>query len=284
MIIDFRLRPPYGGFLNIGMYADREAADFYAQNTGMPRSESARQESMTLLLQEMETNGIDIGVVTGRIGHRKGNVSNDEIIRLLEEYPGRFVGLAGLDASNPAASIEEIHRVCVGGPLKGVVLEPGAMEKPMYADDGRLYTIYAECEKYALPVQIMIGGRAGPDRSYSRPSIISRIARDFPKVNFIAAHGCWPFVQEILGVCFYQQNIFICPDLYFFNLPGQDDYMRAATHYLRKRFLFASAYPFLGLSCIHAFENCFPNEVSADLLGNNAARLLGIEEFSDKRA
>lgn len=277
MVIDFRLRPPFGGYLNIGMYADKNAADFYARNTGTSRSESAQRESMELLLREMEENGIDMGVATGRIGHRKGNIENDEIIRLVREYPGKFAGFAGLNAAEAQASIREMHRTVVDGPLKGVVLEPGAMAAPRYADDARLYPVYAECEKYGVPVMLMLGGRAGPDRGYSHPRIISRIAADFPGVEFIIAHGCWPFVQEILGVCFYQENIHISPDLYFFNLPGQDDYIRAGNFYMRDRFLFASAYPFMPLSCVHTFRECFRPEVRDALLYKNAARLLKLD-------
>lgn len=277
MVIDFRLRPPFGGYLNIGMYADKTAADFYASNIGMDRSESARQESMELLLQEMDDNGIDMGVATGRIGHKKGNVSNDEIIRLIKAYPDKFAGLAGLDAADVRGSIRELRRVCVDGPLKGVVLEPGTMEKPLYAHDARLYPIYAECEAHGIPVMLMLGGRAGPDRSYSDPRIISRLAADFPGVTFIVAHGCWPFVQEILGVCFYQENIYISPDLYFFNLPGQDDYIRAGNLYMQDRFLFGSAYPFTPLSCVHQFRNAFHPNVQEKLLYTNAARLLKLD-------
>ena len=277
MIIDFRLRPPFGGYLNIGMYADKSAADFYARNIGMERSASARQESMELLLREMDENGIDMGVAAGRMGHKKGNVSNDEIIRLLKSYPGRFAGLAGLDAADVRGSIRELLRVCVDGPLRGVVLEPGAMDNPLYAHDARLYPIYAACEEHGIPVMLMIGGRAGPDRTYSSPQIISRLATDFPGVQFIAAHGCWPFVQEILGVCFYQENIYISPDLYFFNLPGHDDYIRAGNFYMQDRFLFGSAYPFTPLSCVHQFRSSFRPEVREKLLYKNAAKVLGLD-------
>lgn len=277
MIVDFRLRPPFGSFLSVGMYADKSAADFYAGNIGMNRSESARRESMELLFQEMDENGISLGVVTGRVGHRKGNVPNEDIVRLISLYPDRFAGLAGLDASDIRGSITEIRKFCLDGPLKGVVLEPGAMPTPWYADDPRLYPLYAECEAHGLPVMLMIGGRAGPDRSYSDPMIISRIARDFPGTNFIVAHACWPFVQEILGVCFYQENIYLCPDLYFFNLPGQDDYIRAANFYMRDRFLYGSAFPFTPLDAVQEFKRHFRPEVLDNLLYKNALRVLKID-------
>lgn len=274
MIIDFRLRPPFGGFLKAGMYKDKQAADFYANNIGVKRSESAKKESMQLLFEEMEKNGITMGVATGRMGHRKGSVPNSDIVELVNKWPDKFAGMAGLDAADATASIDEIHRYCIDGPLKGVVLEPGASKSPIFADDKRLYPVYEECEKYNIPVQIMVGGRAGPDRSYSNPMIISRLASDFPKVNFIAAHGCWPYVMELLGICFYQENIYVCPDLYFFNLPGQEQYIKAANGYLSQRFIFASAYPFIPLDCVKQFEKSFNGKVLPDLLYNNAARLL----------
>lgn len=276
LIIDFRLRPPYGALLNVGMYADKKAADFYADNIGTSRPASARQESMELLFREMDENGINLGIVTGRMGHRKGNIPNAEIARLVETWPDRFAGLAGADAGNVRESIEEISRYCLDGPLRGVVLEPGAMARPIYPNDPTLYPIYEFCQKHSLPVQLMIGGRAGPDRSYSRPDIIERLAIDFPETNFIVAHGCWPYVREILGVCFYHKNIFLCPDLYFFNLPGQQDYVIAASGYLRKRFLFASAYPFIPLDCVRDFESHFPPDVLPDIMGDNAKRLLNL--------
>lgn len=190
LTIDFRLRPPYGVLLNVGMYADKEAADFYANNIGMVRPPSAKRESMELLFEEMDLAGINLGVVSGTVGHRKGNIPNEEIVRLTREYPQRFAGMAGADASNVPGSLRQIREFCVVGPLKGIVPEPGAMQKAIYADNPDLYPVYEFCQKYKIPVQIMIGGRAEPDRSYSRPAIIEKLAIDFPETDFIVAHGC----------------------------------------------------------------------------------------------
>ena len=276
MIIDFRLRPPYKGFLAAGMYADEGAADFYARNIGLERSDSAKDHSMPMLFREMEDNGIDMGVVAGRSGHFKGSVPNADIVELVKRWPDHFIGLAGLNSGDSAHAIEEMEQYCVDGPLKGIVLEPGSLPRPLYIDDARLYPIYFAAAKYNLPVMVMLGGRAGPDRTYSDPMRISRIASDFPTVTFIAAHGGWPFVQEILGVCFYQENIYLCPDLYFFNLPGQDDYIRAAITYMKDRFLYGSAYPFVGLNAIHTFKKSFPKDIFEKIVCSNAKKILGL--------
>lgn len=277
MIIDFRLRPPFEAYVTLGMYADKARCAAYAANIGKKLAPSVAKESMDLMFREMDANGIDMGVATGRVAHFAGGMSNDVVIRLVERYPQRFVGLAGLDPADWRGAVREIHRTVVDGPLKGVVLEPGAVRPPLYGNDARLYPIYAECEKYGVPVMVMLGGNAGPRVSYSAPDIIHQIAVDFPGVNFIVSHGGWPWVQAVLGVCFFQPNIWLSPDLYLFNQPGWQDYVTAAHGYMQDRLLYASAYPFLPLSVVRTFKTMFRADVLPKLLGQNAARLLRLD-------
>ena len=166
----------------------------------------------------------------------------------------------------------------VNGPLKGVCMEPGALDRPMYADDPRIYPIYEKCEKHEIPVILMLGGRAGPDITYSDPKIINRIAADFPRTNFIISHGGWPWVQQILGVCFFQKNIYLCPDMYLFNCSGAADYIMAANNFMQDRFLYGSAYPLMPIvDCVEHFRKLFKPEVLPKLLWKNAARVLKLD-------
>ena len=142
MIIDFRMRPPARGFLNIGVYDDVARTAKLTECFSMKQAPSVAQKSPELMLQEMDTAGVTMGVIPGRNGHFKGSISNDDIISLLGDFPGRFVGMAGLNASKREESLEEIHRTVLNGPLKGICMEPGALDKPMYADDPRIYPIY----------------------------------------------------------------------------------------------------------------------------------------------
>lgn len=277
MIIDFRLRPPYAGYLDTGMYKDLANSTMYAKNVGVTQPESAFTHSMDLLFKEMDAAGIDIGVATGRLGHFKGSISNDDVINLVTSYPKRFVGMAGLNTNDISHALDEIDRVVLNGSLKGVVLEPGRMDKPLYANDKSIYPIYEKCDKYNIPVMLMCGGNAGPDISYSNPLITSHIARDFPNTNFIISHGGWPWVQQILGVCFFQSNIYLSPDLYFFNLSGHADYKIAANGYMQDRFLYGSAYPFLPVSVAERFKTYFKPEILPKVLWKNAVSLLKLE-------
>ena len=185
MIIDFRMRPPARGFLNIGVYDDVARTAKLTECFSMKQAPSVARKSPELMLQEMDTAGVTMGVIPGRNGHFKGSISNDDIISLLGDFPGRFVGMAGLNASKREESLEEIHRTVLNGPLKGICMEPGALDKPMYADDPRIYPIYDLCEQHRIPVILMLGGRAGPDITYSDPKIINRLAADLPKTHFI---------------------------------------------------------------------------------------------------
>lgn len=60
-----------------------------------------------------------MGVIPGRNGHFKGTISNDDIIKLLGDFPGRFVGTAGLNASKREEAIDEIERTVLNGPPQG---------------------------------------------------------------------------------------------------------------------------------------------------------------------
>ena len=121
----------------------------------------------------------------------------------------------------------------------------------------------------------MIGGGSGPNITYSDPKIINRIAADFPKTNFIISHGGWPWVQQILGVCFFQKNIYLCPDMYLFNCSGCMDYVMAANNFMQDRFLYGSAYPLMPIvDCVKHFKGLFKPEVLPKLLWKNAAKVL----------
>ena len=65
-IIDFRLRPPLKGFLDMVMYSAAERRDRITRQHGMEPAESAQKKSMDLLLSDMNEAGVTTGVVMGR--------------------------------------------------------------------------------------------------------------------------------------------------------------------------------------------------------------------------
>ena len=68
-IIDFRLRPPLKGFLDMIMYADAERRDRITRQHGMEPAPSAGARSMELLISEMDAAG---GTTGGGMGRHSG--------------------------------------------------------------------------------------------------------------------------------------------------------------------------------------------------------------------
>ena len=98
----------------------------------------------------------------------------------------------------------------------------------------------------SLPFILSAGGNIGPDCSYTLPVCLDRVARDFPKLNMVVAHGGWPWITAILHVAFRRGNVYVSPDMYEL-MPGNEAYAAAMNSYLSERYVYASSYPFVPL-------------------------------------
>ena len=277
-IIDFRVRPPVRGILKTAMYANAPRRDRFTSQLGMQPAPSASKKSMPMLLKEMDKAGVVRGVIMARISDVLGSISNEDVHAIFKTYPKQFVGIAGVDPTSRKAAIKTIDDSMKAG-FRGVTIEPGAYPVPMYADDRRLYPIYAHLEDRNIPVIIMTGGNAGPDLSYSSPIPLDRVAGDFPNLKIVVSHGNWPWVHEILHVAFRRANIYLSPDMYLYNLPGMDDWIKAANGWLADRFIYASAYPLTPLLDYAEWFMTLPlrPDVMEKCVYKNAAALLGIK-------
>lgn len=278
MIIDFRLRPPLGGFLDTLMYSAGERRDGFTRTVGFEPSPAAQQQSMDLLMQEMDQAGVDKGVVVGRLAGTLGSVTNADVRQIvLRDYPGRFIGAASIDPTNRVRAFETITAAVNSG-FRAINIEPGSYPVPMYADDRRLYPIYAHCEDLKVPVIMMVGGTAGPDLSYSDPIRTDRVLADFPGLNVVVAHGGWPWVTEILHIAFRRPNLYLSPDMYFSRMPGWEEYVKAADTFLADRMLYASSFPFCPVRDYKDWFQQLPIRAAnlEKVMGGNAQRLLNL--------
>lgn len=277
MIIDFRVRPPLGGFLQTLMYAAGERRDGFTRTVGFEPSPAAQQQSMDLMMREMDAAGVHKGVVVGRLAGVLGSVPNADVQGIVANHPERFIGAASIDPSSRVEACKTIDAAIAAG-FKLVNIEPGSYPVPMYADDRRLYPIYAHCEDRKVPIILMVGGTAGPDLSYSDPIRTDRVLADFPNLQVVVAHGGWPWVNEILHIAFRRSNLYLSPDMYFSRMPGWEEYVKAADSFLADRMLYASSFPFCPLKDYKTWFETLPirPENLAKVMGGNARRLLGI--------
>ena len=248
MIIDVRCRPPLDEFRE---YFDIPRITWHGRRTGAKEVSRAFVEgSMELFFEEMDAAGINLAVVQGRNSPevfmgKKFNaafIKNERIAELQDKYPGRFIGLAGIDPSNTAHdAVKETERCVRQLGLKGIFVEPGrALQSP--PDDSRMFPIYEKCVELGVPVNLMSGPYAGPDIEVSNPLYVDRIATRYPDLKILLGHGGYPYVQEVLGVAFKHVNVYVSPDMYMF-APGGKAYVEAANSTLRDQIVYGSAYP-----------------------------------------
>ena len=287
MIVDMRLRPPLKSWVDKPQFSRGAKAGYYPSRIGFPRPPSAEQQSIELLIQEMDTAGVQWGVIMGRQSAPPlGVIPNDEIAELIAQHPDRFVSFAGIDVSaDPNASLAEIDRCLALPGFKGISLEPGASSTPMTTDDARLYPIYEHCRDRGVSVSItlsgMLGQMVGASWEVNHPQPLYKTAKDFPDLQIVISHAAWPYVQEMLGVAFVCGNVWVSPDLYMVgtNTPGAAEYVKAANFYLSDRVLFGTAYPSRPLvESVATFNDwTFEAGVKEHVLGRNALRLMHMD-------
>ncbi|MCG8548554.1 MAG: amidohydrolase family protein [Alphaproteobacteria bacterium] len=277
-VIDFRVRPPLRGFLDLALFREAERRDRYTRSLGFEPAPSAVEQSIDLLITEMDTAGVTTGIVVGRHAGVLGSVSNADVVAICDDHPDRFIGVASIDPTNRRKAVQQIEDALTAG-LKAVNIEPGAYPTPMFPDDRRLYPIYAHCEDASLPVLMMAGGNAGPDIGYSNPETLDHVLVDFPDLNVILTHGGWPWVNQVLHLAMRRPNLYLSPDMYLANMPGMEDYVKAANGFLADRFIFASSYPFCPVAGYADWYRALPlsDDAREKTMYANAARLLGVE-------
>ena len=282
-IVDMRCRPPLPEYLE---YFDIPRISWHSRRVGAATvAPSFVERSMHRFLGELDASGTTIAVVQGRnspavfMGKQfnAAFIANERLAELQRDYPGRFIGFAGIDVSNQAHdALREIERAIRELGLAGIFIEPGRALQSHPADP-RLYPLYEKCIELGVPVNIMSGPYAGADIAATDPVHIDRVCTRYPDLRVILGHGGYPYVQEIVGVAFKHVNLYVSPDIYMF-APGAGGYVEAANGALRDQMLYGSAYPLrpleqtvsdtlaLGLS---------PEARNAYFFGN-AARLLRI--------
>ncbi len=276
-IIDLRSRP---AFLH----------DFYGATAGTPEYETTRwlnrrvgslddqhfTRSHTLegYIAEVRDSGISSAVVVGR-DTPSLSIPNDRIHAITSPYP-ELIGIASVDPQTRgvAAALAEAERAVTQLGLRGINVEPGFGSPAVAADDPQFLPVYEACVQLGVPVFIM-SGPTTPNFDHINPAAIGRVARQFPTLPIVVYHGCYPYVNEILGVAFRYENVHIVPDMYIFQA-GSSLYVEAANGFLRDQLLFGSSYPFRAMrQTVDDYLTLgFKDDVLDHVFYKNAERLL----------
>ncbi|NTU99987.1 MAG: amidohydrolase family protein [Methanoregulaceae archaeon] len=285
MIIDARVRPPFKSLTQVlaPEPGARPAVKRSPLVSGYERTPSMARKSFELFIEEMDSAGIEKGILVGRqAGHRV--IDNDDIAELRDRYPDRFpVALAGINGADTIAGVREIERTLGEMHFSGIAVDPGWWVPARYVDDPANEPLYRKCAELGGVLYITCSLMQGPDISYAEPWRIQRIANAFPTLPIVVVHGAFPYTQEMIGVMIANAplgNLWVIPDFFQFipGFPGAQEWVDAANHFLGDRILYASSYPVRPLAqSLAEFQRfSYTPEVLDQLLFRNAATLFGI--------
>lgn len=196
---------------------------------------------------------------------------NGFLAQTVEEYPGRFAAFGTIhqDSKDVETIVDEI---CALG-FKGIKLHPDIQKVAL--NDPRCMRMFEACRG-----RLMVLFHAGDDRySYSNPDEILPVLQAFPDVTFIGAHLCGYLVWEeaIAKIARRFDNLYVDCSSTSFRM-DLERFRRYIEAFGTDRVLFGSDYPMWDPRAEYQiFKSLgFAPEVEAEILYNNAARLLGL--------
>lgn len=271
-VIDFRVRPLYKHYLSFS----EEAIDHFFTAFGYEKTESIKQRNLESLVKELDEAGVEKSVVPGR---GKFGTTNEELFEILDLYPDRFIIFPFLDVTNPEQALKDIDTYIINGRGQGASIEP-YLGNDWKFDDERIYPVYKKLEENNIPVMATVSGWVGPYIDNTIPAQVDRLLRDFPKLKFIAAHGGWPWFNEMVAITFKHPNLYLTADFEGTRGAGADQLRYGALHMATNQVIFASSYPYGpvagGIQSVKDWK--LPADIEQKVLYDNAAGILGLKK------
>ncbi|MCI8375181.1 MAG: amidohydrolase [Lachnospiraceae bacterium] len=244
---------------------------------------------LSLFMTQLDAAGINKAVISGEdVTTRAGGVivSNEEVKSLVDRYPDRLIGFAGVDPRRPDA-LEVLERAFTELGMKGLKLSP-AMQYFMPGDP-IMKPVYELCLKYDKPILFEAGMtwvKNSPSR-YSNPLNFEEVAIEYPKLRMCLGHFGWPWTRETAMLILKYPNLYADTALLYFDSPKQ--FFETTFHdqlgeywidrMLYDKVLFGSTYPRIEQKrMVKAMEvlNLRPRQ-RAMVMGENACRFMGME-------
>jgi uncharacterized protein len=212
----------------------------------------------------------------------------DYVKEVIDKYPGRFKGVAGINPFKPRHLVlQEIEHYVKDWGFAGIKLVPFAGFIP--DDKDLLYPIYEKCLDLNAVVVIMSSmiGIPGFRLRCAHPLPIDDVAQDFPELKIHVLHAgerqVWG--HEVAAICFHSLNVYTCtsPAMPWLSTgyARNPDLLRWNQEMIPDKLMFASCYPpaFPIRDAIEALEKVpgLTEEFKRKMFFENAAKLYGFE-------
>jgi uncharacterized protein len=137
----------------------------------------------------MAEEGVDIAILFAEYSPKSTGIQPvEDMLPILEYNPDRFRLMANLNPHLHYPPIGELKRQISFGAV-GLKLHP--VHGSFAPNDRMLYPAYAFCESESVPVVFHCGTSVFPGATnrFADPALIEDVARDFPDLHLVLAHG-----------------------------------------------------------------------------------------------
>jgi uncharacterized protein len=243
-----------------------------------------KSPSLDKFIAEMDDAAISVAVMVAR-STPTVRVENEDVAAVAKSSKGRLLGVASVDPQllGEKKALQQAEHAIKDLGHYGLNIDAAFYETALKADDRSLLPLYELCQGLGVPAFIL-SGPTTPDLTLNDPFAIDRVAAQFPKLQIVVCHGCYPHVDAMIAVAFRRENVFVSPDMYMFS-PGGKLYIEAANGFMQDQYLFGSSYPFRpmkqGVNDLHAIG--LTPATLEKVSYKNACRLLKLDEKSLRR-
>ena len=237
-----------------------------------------RDLSAEQLVQLMDKAGVDRVMLSA--WHRPGKwvVSNDTIATFVRQFPERFVGVAAVNLEKPIEAVHELERAVKELGFKALRVVPWLWNRP--PNDKFYFPLYVKCIELQIPFCTQVGhtGPLMPSETGRPVPYLDEVALTFPELRIVAGHIGHPWTDEMIGVAWKHENVYIDTSAY-----APRYYPPQLVHYLKTygqdKVLFGTNFPQLSWEkCVQQVrEMDLPKEIQMKFLGSNARRVFQLD-------
>lgn len=238
------------------------------------------------MLRRMDEAGIEkaflVAAKVGPLQHRASyHVPYAAVAEAVNKYPDRFLGLAGLDATEGMRGVRELEKAVREYGFIGAHFYPHWFE--LAPDHAKWYPFYAKCVELDIPVQLQVGQSmvyepTHPLRSVGRPITLDSVACDFPELKIVGIHVGIPWTEEMIAMAWKHPNVYIGTDAHAPRY-WPESFVKYINSYGQDKVLFGTDFPILDFKRARDEVEALglkpgPKE---KLLRGNAMRLYGLD-------
>jgi uncharacterized protein len=211
-------------------------------------------------------------------------IPNELVAGFCDRHGSRYIGFAGVDPHKGKTAVAEFDHAVRELGLKGLNLQ--CFELKLKPNDPLLYPLYEKALELDVPVNIHCGINfsISTPMSYGRPEYLDEVMVAFPGLRVCASPPGWPWVNELIGVCWRHPTLYIGvlavrPKLLMKEHSGYEPLLQYGGTILKDKMIFGSSFPMMSPEAAISEVKALPmnDEIKERWLHDNAARFLRLD-------